>query len=105
MDKARGGDKHRVLTRPGDIQAWVTARRGLPAIRRVPDHTGAVRAKLALRFGSLPVRPQQAPSLDDGMSPCSWSAWLAELERQQLALKVGGQAPEGCEIVDRKSLN
>ena len=98
-------DRQKVLTRPGDIQAWVTARSGLPAIRREPDPNGRMRSRLALRFAARAGRPMATPSQDDGMSPCSWSAWLAELERQQLALKVGGQAPEGFEIVDRKTLN
>jgi hypothetical protein len=98
-------DNQKVLTRHSDIQAWVTSRKGLPAIRRVPDASGAVRARLALRFSHKQPTPRATPAQDDGMSPCSWNAWLAELERQQLALKVGAAAPDGCELVERKTLN
>jgi hypothetical protein len=40
-------------------------------------------------------------SEDDGMSPCSWTAWLAELDRQQLALQVD-MAADGFELVERR---
>jgi hypothetical protein len=39
------------------------------------------------------------------MSPCSWTAWLAELDRQHLALKISSSDPSGFELVDRKELN
>jgi hypothetical protein len=40
-------------------------------------------------------------SQDDGMSPCSWTAWLAELDRQQLALQVDMTADD-FELVQRR---
>jgi hypothetical protein len=86
------------LTRHRDIQSWVSDRQGTPAIARVRNKMGEARAQLKLRF---------APDRDDReageMSPCSWSAWLAELDRQQLALRV---EPTGqCELVSRQTLN
>ena len=42
--------------------------------------------------------------LDGDMSPCSWNAWLAELDRQQLALKIGPEA-DGFELVERNQSN
>jgi hypothetical protein len=92
------------LTRHRDIQAWVSDRKGLPAIRRVPDSTGSVRARLAIRFANRAApSAKPAPSIDDGMMPVSWTAWLAELDRQGLALKVINQ--EQFEFVERKDLH
>jgi len=53
---------------------------------------------LKLRFAR-----QEEGREDAGMSPCSWAAWLAELDRQQLALRV---APSGeCDLVSRETMN
>jgi hypothetical protein len=93
-----------MLTRHRDIQNWVTDRKGLPAISRVRDDFGGMRARLLIRFGNRPT-PGAGASLDDGMSPCSWTAWLAELDRQHLALKISSSDPSGFELVDRKELN
>jgi len=87
-----------MLTRHRDIQNWVTDRHGRPAIARVRDRFGADRALLKLRFSKTSEGEDDA-----GMSPCSWTAWLAELDRQQLALKV---EPTGdCELVSRQVMN
>lgn len=98
----------RTLIHHSDIQNWVTARHGMPAIARTPDDSGTIRARLALRFRRPPAptgaTPAAAPQIDDGMSPVSWSAWLAELDRQRLALKVGGQDPD-FEFVERDDLD
>lgn len=91
------------LVRHKDIQKWVSARHGRPALKRVSDVAGNVRPKLALNFDHR-QRPAAAPSIDDGISPCSWSAWLAELDRQQLALKVDDKSSE-FEFVRRRDLN
>jgi hypothetical protein len=85
-----------------DIQNWVTARQGMPAIARIPDMRGEVRARLALIFGKLRGRPTSTPPMDDGMSPVSWNAWLAELDRQHLALKVSMQRNPDYEFVERQ---
>jgi hypothetical protein len=92
------------LTRHRDIQAWVTDRQGMPAMVR--DHTrfGEFRARLALKFGRLP-RPGIMPEVDQGASPVSWSAWLAELDRQQLALRVSEDGETEYELIERKTLN
>lgn len=84
-----------------DIQKWVEARKGQPAIRRELDRAGSVKARLAIRFKKA-ERPVSTPSQDDGMSPCSWTAWLAELDRQNLALKVSERG-SAVEFVDRSS--
>ena len=77
--------KH-TLTRHRDIQNWVSDRHGIPAIARVRNSFGEERAQLKLSFQKR--EKTQLESQDDGMSPCSWTAWLAELDRQQLALQV-----------------
>lgn len=94
-----------MLTSHREIQSWVARHRGMPAISRSPDTLGSMRSRLSLRFDRSRLRPTAGPSVDDGISPCSWSAWLAELDRQQLALKVsGGQSPD-YEFVARRDLN
>jgi hypothetical protein len=45
------------------------------------------------------------PSVDQGATPVSWTAWLAELDRQQLALRVSPDSETDYEFVERKSLN
>jgi len=87
-----------MLTRHRDIQNWVAGRRGMPAIARVRNSFGEEQAQLRLTFS----RNMEGRE-DIGMSPCSWSAWLAELDRQQLALRI---EPIGrCELVSRASMN
>ena len=90
------------LTRHRDIQNWVTDRYGIPAIARVRNSFGEEHAQLKLSFQRR--RKPQMESQDDGMSPCSWTAWLAELDRQQLALKVD-LAADDFELVDRRQAN
>jgi hypothetical protein len=90
------------LTRHRDIQNWVTDRKGIPAIARVRNRFGEERAQLKLSF----QRPnkEQLQSQDDGMSPCSWTAWLAELDRQKLALRVDLGADD-FELIERREAN
>ncbi|MBE0581332.1 hypothetical protein [Devosia sp.] len=90
------------LTRHRDIQNWVTDRHGIPAIARVRNQFGEEHAQLKLSFQKRAKR--QMESQDDGMSPCSWTAWLAELDRQQLALKVDPAADE-FELIERREAN
>lgn len=91
-----------MLTGHRDIRNWVADRNGIPAIARVRNRFGEERAQLKLRFAradkSRPV------DQDNGLSPCSWTAWLAELDRQQLALKVDPDA-DGFEFVERRGDN
>jgi len=96
--------KTHTLTRHRDIQNWVAGRQGLPAIRRVPDKFGTVRARLALNFAGRRPAPFTTPTQDDGISPVSWAAWLAELDRQHLALRVS-QDDQNYEFIERKDLN
>ena len=92
------------LTRHRDIQAWVTDRRGMPAMVRAPNSFGEMRAHLALKFERT-RKPEGMPVVDQGASPVSWTAWLAELDRQQLALRVSPDDDSEYEFVERKTLN
>jgi hypothetical protein len=92
------------LTRHRDIQAWVVQRRGSPALVRAPNSFGEMRARLSLRF-ERQARPKGMPGVDQGASPVSWAAWLAELDRQQLALRVSADGEVEYEFVERKTLN
>jgi hypothetical protein len=92
------------LTRHRDIQAWVSDRKGLPAMVRAHNRFGEMRAKLALRFEKM-GKPEGMPNVDQGLSPVSWTAWLAELDRQQLALRVTDEGETDYELIERKTLN
>ena len=92
-------DQTHTLTRHRDIQNWVSDRKGEPAVARVRDRFGAQRSKLAIRFADITAPEKQ--TVDDGLSPVAWSAWLAELDRQGLALKVGEK--KEFEFVERHS--
>ena len=92
------------LTRHRDIQAWVSDRRGMPAMVRAHNKFGEMRARLALRFERM-GKPEGMPAVDQGASPISWSAWLAELDRQQLALRVSENGDTEYELIERTSLN
>ena len=94
------------LTRHRDIQNWVSDHRGKPAIRRIPNRFGEMEARLDLTFTAPKARPVNGmPQMDDGMSPVSWNAWLAELDRRQLALRVSDRKSPDFEFVARKELN
>ena len=91
------------LTRHRDIQAWVSDRKGMPAMVRAHNSFGEMRSRLALRFQAI-GKPQGMPGVDQGVTPVSWAAWLAELDRQHLALRVSEDSQE-YELIERKSLN
>lgn len=93
------------LTRHRDIQNWVSDRKGLPAIARQTDSFGQMRARLCLSFERRRRDAANRAKEDDGMSPCSWSAWLAELDRQNLALRVRPGGENSFEFVNRSDLN
>jgi hypothetical protein len=87
------------LTKHQDIQAWVAQQRGCPAIARLRDTSGDEKAQLRLKFD----RFGDEEALDGETSPCSWAAWLAELDRQQLALKI--EPTGGVSLVPRSTMH
>ena len=92
------------LISPTEIRRWASDRNGQPALRRDPDSSGGMTPRLALNFAHKRA-PDRMSSVDDGVSPVSWTAWLAELERQKLALKVTEGPDEAYELVPRSELN
>lgn len=92
------------LTRHRDIQNWVSDHRGTPAIARVRDTYGSVKSQLRLSFEQRARARTNLAETDDGVTPVSWTAWLAELDRQQLALKVSSDAT-AFEFVERRAAN
>ncbi|WP_375451062.1 hypothetical protein [uncultured Devosia sp.] len=93
-------DQH-ILTRHRDIQNWVTDRRGIPAITRVRDRFGEVHAQLKLSFDRTDRAKPDLGRQEEGVSPCSWTAWLAELDRQQLALRISDEQ-DRFELIERR---
>lgn len=75
------------LTTHAAIRDWVTYRDGKPAISTERDAHGGAHARLMLAFRSNQMRHHIADEFD-GISPCSWAAWLAEFDRQRLVLEV-----------------
>ena len=74
----------------------------LPALVQDHNRFGEMRSRLALKFASG-IRPRGLPTVDQGAAPVSWTAWLAELDRQQLALRVSPD--DSYELIERKNLN
>lgn len=94
------------LTRHRDIQSWVTEHHGTPAIRRIHNRFGRPESRLTLTFAAPKAPPEHGmPQVDDGLSPVSWTAWLAELDRRHLALRVSDRQDPDFEFVERKELN
>ena len=87
-----------------DIQNWVNARSGRPAICQVHDKMGRIEARLALNFQNRRAL-SEIPGQDEGLSPVSWTAWLAELDRRHLALRVQDRAGSVFEFVERSDFN
>jgi hypothetical protein len=92
------------LTRHRDIQSWAMEHHGTPAIHRSHNRFGGMESRLVLAFATPKAPPARGmPQIDDGLSPVSWTAWLAELDRQQLVLRVFESAD--YELVRRRDLN
>ena len=75
------------LTNHSAVRDWVTFRDGKPAVLTEHDAHGDAHARLRLAFRADRVRPP-LEGRRAGIAPCSWDAWLAEFDRQQLALQV-----------------
>jgi hypothetical protein len=90
------------FTRHRDIQNWVSERKGMPALVQAHNRFGELRSRLSLKFDGSD-KPRGMPAVDQGVAPVSWTAWLAELDRQQLALRVSPD--DSYELIERKNLN
>lgn len=103
MNKTDRTNSNKTLTGHRAIQNWVTDRHGIPAIARVRNRFGEERAQLKLRFANAAKSAPMGSEAGE-LSPCSWTAWLAELDRQHLALRVDPDA-DAFELVARNSSN
>lgn len=91
--------KHTLVT-DGDVRRWVENRAGQPALKPLRDDEGRIIPRLAVRFSGRDHVPVAGES--EGLSPCSWTQWLAEFDRQQLALRVSPEQPVEIEFVLRR---
>jgi hypothetical protein len=91
----------RTLTGHHDIRRWAEARRAQPALALGHGRNGELRRRLALRFSVAAPSPVDPSPESEGLAPCSWTAWLAELDRQNLALKVRDIDTDVLEFVAR----
>lgn len=80
----------RILQAGAEIRQWAEARSGMPAWSELPSGT---RSQIVLRivFDQYLLNSGEAQDLDrpGGLDLVAWDEWLAELEKQKLALKVG----------------
>lgn len=88
----------KILTKAADIRQWVEARGGYPILLEMPDGTRS-RTLLQLTFGQhfLNADENEGPDRPSGYELVSWDEWLAEMERQGLALKVSDDPSGGNE--------
>jgi hypothetical protein len=88
----------KILTKAEEIRQWVEARGGYPIMMDVPDGT-KTRTLLQFTFGQhfLNADENEGPDRPYGYELVSWDEWLAELEKQDLALKVSDDPSGGNE--------
>ncbi len=84
----------KILTKREAIRDWAIARGGAPMLETVPDGTGE-RTLLQLTFGqhALNADHNEGPDPIGGFELVDWDEWFAELEHQQMALKVNDEVP------------
>jgi hypothetical protein len=97
----------RTLTKHSDIREWAEGRSGYPMMEDVPDGTD-VRSLLEITFGqhALNADTNEGPDRPGGFRLVGWDEWLAEFDRQKLALRVPDEEPgrtdNDFEFVNRK---
>jgi len=77
-----------VISRHSDIRRWVGAHAGRPRLRLGLDAQGHPARMLQITFDGRPAK-----------SAHDWEEWLAELDRQNLALKILDEAGVGNDFV------
>jgi len=77
------------------VKLWAEARGGSPMMEDQPDGRGGTRSVLQITFGqhALNADENEGPDRLGGFELVSWDDWLAEFDRQGLALKVNDEVP------------
>lgn len=77
------------------VKLWAEARGGSPMMEDQPDGRGGTRSVLQITFGqhALNADENEGPDRISGFELVSWDDWLAEFDRQGLALKVNDEQP------------
>ena len=85
----------RVLIKHEEIRQWAEGRAGSPMMMDVPDVTGT-RTLLQMTFGqhALNADHNEGPDpLEEAYQLVGWDEWLAEFDRQNLAIRVRDEIP------------
>lgn len=84
----------RLLTKHQDIRRWAEARSGSPALSEVPHGTHS-HTVLRLVFDQRLMNSGENDNADrpNALELVGWDDWLAEFDKQKLALKVDDEAP------------
>lgn len=84
----------KILTSADDIRLWAEARAGAPMSMDVPDGTNS-RTLLTITFGqhALNADENEGPDHISGYELVAWDDWIAELDKQGLAIKVRDETP------------
>ncbi|HEY4199692.1 MAG TPA: hypothetical protein VGM83_03950 [Devosiaceae bacterium] len=99
----------RILSTAEDIRTWAEARSGAPAMAELPSGTRS-RIILQIVFDQYLLNSGEAQDQDrlGGLDLVSWDDWLAELNKQKLALRVEdehlGNLDNFYEFVDADAL-
>ena len=85
----------KTLTKSVDIRRWVEARAGAPMSMDMPTGTGDTRTLLNITFGqhALNADENEGPDRISGFALIGWEEWIAEFDRQRLAMRVRDEAP------------
>lgn len=84
----------RILSDPDAIREWAEARSGNPALAELPSgtHTKVI---LQIVFNQYLLNSGESQTVDrpGGLDLVSWDEWIAELQNQNLALRVEDKRP------------
>jgi hypothetical protein len=85
----------KVLVDHEAVKLWAEARGGNPMMEDQPDGRGGSRSLLQITFGqhALNADENEGPDPIVGFELVSWDDWLAEFDRQGMALKVNDEQP------------
>ena len=84
----------KVLHKHEEIRDWVEARGGAPMLEDLPSGTrDQILLQLTFDQHALDADHNEGPDPLGGFELASWDDWFAELDRQNLALKIDDDQP------------